>query len=217
VSITFDAPHEIIYGNNLYGDDPDFAKWEQPGAADFFLCDAANYGLFAGGTAFAAAVAAEDVSSGDIMFSLPDTTTDWYVVLSNEDHVVNKQGVEAEIAVYYGVTDAPDPPLAESRFELRQNAPNPLESTTSIRYTVPSSGSSHARSHVSLRIYDPTGRRVRTLVQGIRGPGSYRALWDGSTDAGVPAASGVYLYRLEVRPRSGDELLTGTKALTLSR
>jgi hypothetical protein len=45
------------------------------------------------------------------------------------------------------------------------------------------------------------GRLVRSLDLGSRNAGFYQrpgaaARWDGATDAGEPAASGVYTYRL---------------------
>jgi flagellar hook assembly protein FlgD len=48
-----------------------------------------------------------------------------------------------------------------------------------------------------LTIYDPLGRRVRTLVDADQGPGTYQAAWDGTDSKGRPAASGVYFVRLE--------------------
>jgi hypothetical protein len=37
-------------------------------------------------------------------------------------------------------------------------------------------------------------------VDGIRGPGSHEAVWDGRDAGGISVGSGVYLYRL----RAGD-------------
>ncbi|NMC43701.1 MAG: hypothetical protein GYA46_07270, partial [candidate division Zixibacteria bacterium] len=41
------------------------------------------------------------------------------------------------------------------------------------------------------------GQTVRTLVHGPKEAGSYRITWDGTDDAGRPAATGVYFYRLQ--------------------
>ncbi len=80
------------------------------------------------------------------------------------------------------------PPMT---FELHQNVPNPFNPTTNIRFDVPP-----ASGTVTLRIYDVSGRLVRTLVNGPLSAGQKTVVWDGLNDAGVPAAAGLYLYRL---------------------
>ncbi len=42
------------------------------------------------------------------------------------------------------------------------------------------------------------GQVVRTLVEGIRPSAVHAITWDGRDDSGVEAASGSYLYRLEI-------------------
>jgi flagellar hook assembly protein FlgD len=49
---------------------------------------------------------------------------------------------------------------------------------------------------VSLRIYDVTGRLIRTLVDGPQTPGDKKVVWDARDDRGHEVASGVYFYRL---------------------
>jgi hypothetical protein len=75
---------------------------------------------------------------------------------------------------------------------MRQNSPNPFGEFTSVAYGIPGSGSA-----VRLRVYDTSGRLVATLVDGFKQPGYHTATWNGRTDAGKAAASGVYFYRLE--------------------
>jgi len=77
--------------------------------------------------------------------------------------------------------------------------PNPFNPVTEIAYGIPSSAGVY---RVSLKIYDATGRRVKTLVDAARGPGTYRVVWDGRDQRGVQAASGVYFYRLAWRGRA---------------
>ena len=50
--------------------------------------------------------------------------------------------------------------------------------------------------HVRLQIFNLRGALVRTLVDGVREPGSYRLQWQGDDDHGRPVASGFYFYRL---------------------
>ncbi len=46
-------------------------------------------------------------------------------------------------------------------------------------------------------VYDVTDREVRRLVDGRQAAGYYRVVWDERTEDGAPAATGVYLCRLE--------------------
>jgi len=83
---------------------------------------------------------------------------------------------------------------AVPRTHMEQNYPNPFNPTTTITFTL------GARGHVELIVYDVAGRRIRTLVSGVRSAGStYPAEWDGRDDGGRPVASGVYFYRLTTR------------------
>jgi hypothetical protein len=77
------------------------------------------------------------------------------------------------------------------RWALAQNAPNPCNGSTEIRFDVARTG------HVSIRIYNVAGRLVRTLVSEPRAPGKYTAHWNGRNDSGARAASGVYFYRMD--------------------
>lgn len=73
-----------------------------------------------------------------------------------------------------------------SRISLMQNYPNPFNPSTTIEYALPNSG------RVSLKIYDPLGQEVATLVNEEMNPGTHQVKWDA---IGMP--SGVYFYRLQ--------------------
>lgn len=73
---------------------------------------------------------------------------------------------------------------------LGQNTPNPFNPTTMINFSL------GAREHVTVSVYDASGRLVRTLLDETRGAGSHDVQWDGRDDAGVTVGSGVYFYRL---------------------
>jgi hypothetical protein len=77
---------------------------------------------------------------------------------------------------------------------LHQNAPNPFNPTTTIRY------STSGKARVSIRIYNGAGQLVRTLVDQLADPGGHVVTWDGLSNSGKPVSSGVYFYRLA----SGD-------------
>ena len=62
---------------------------------------------------------------------------------------------------------------------------------TKISFVVPDGGAS-----VSLRIYDVSGRLVRTLVDGFESAGTRSYSWNGTDDQGRSVASGTYYYEL---------------------
>ncbi len=79
------------------------------------------------------------------------------------------------------------------RFSLSQNAPNPFNPTTTIRFSLPEPG------RASLTVYDHNGRLVRKLVNGAMSAGTHEIAWGGRDALGRLAGSGVYLYRLASR------------------
>ena len=91
-----------------------------------------------------------------------------------------------------GVTGIDPEPLVPDAYALYQNAPNPFNPTTEIRYDVPATG-----GRVTLRVYDVDGRLVRTLVDEVQAEGARSVVWDGKNSRGDGVATGVYFYRLE--------------------
>ncbi len=81
--------------------------------------------------------------------------------------------------------------------ELEQNYPNPFNPVTTVRYRLP------VRSRVTLRLYDLLGREIRTLVDEIQEAGNRTIDWNSLNGRGIPASSGVYVYRLEVSTLDG--------------
>ncbi|MDP8211560.1 MAG: C25 family cysteine peptidase [Candidatus Stygibacter australis] len=78
-----------------------------------------------------------------------------------------------------------------------QNYPNPFNPETLIRYELPEAG------NVTLEVYNVKGQMVRNLVQEYKQAGSYEVCWDGRSEEGYDAASGIYLYRLRY---GGEEI-----------
>jgi len=87
----------------------------------------------------------------------------------------------------------PPPPVASfvpTVTSVFQNVPNPFNPVTTVQYDVAMAG------NVTIRIYDVSGRLVRTLVDTHQAPGRYTAQWNGTDDRGVGVTSGVYFYRM---------------------
>jgi hypothetical protein len=74
---------------------------------------------------------------------------------------------------------------------LSQNYPNPFNPVTVIPFSL------EERGHVSINVYDVSGRLVRTLVNEVRETGIHSDVtWDGRNSTGDPVASGIYFYKL---------------------
>jgi len=72
------------------------------------------------------------------------------------------------------------------RPQLAQNYPNPFNPTTTIQFTLDQA------SDVTLEVFNITGQRVATLVQGSLSAGSHRHSFNASG-----LSSGIYMYRLK--------------------
>ena len=71
-------------------------------------------------------------------------------------------------------------------FRLFQNYPNPFNPSTSIKYTIPSSG------NVTLEIFDVTGKILYSDNMGYQSAGTHKFDFNGSN-----FASGIYFYELK--------------------
>jgi beta-glucanase (GH16 family) len=100
------------------------------------------------------------------------------------------------------VSGAPDGGAA-GHHELAACQPNPFTSSTVIRYVLPRAETVH------LRVFDVSGRLVRTLVPGERMPaGPQQISWDGRDGSGRRVRSGVYFYRLDAGSFSDTKRVT---------
>jgi hypothetical protein len=85
---------------------------------------------------------------------------------------------------------------------LAQNAPNPFNPTTKIRFSLEQAG------RARLAVYDARGRLVRRLADEEFAAGPQEVLWNGRDEGGSPLASGVYLYRLETAEKVISKRMT---------
>lgn len=109
-------------------------------------------------------------------------------------HAVWTEYASAKNSVWYQVFDFNNPFNAVdnssdknnlTRFELSQNYPNPFNPTTTIQYTVTAYGS------VNVAVYNVLGKKVATLVNEVKTPGTYSVNFN-ATD--LP--SGIYFYKI---------------------
>lgn len=80
------------------------------------------------------------------------------------------------IRVFQDLEVGTAPHMAEGQMDLglHQNYPNPFHHSTSISYSTNQAG------HVILEVYDACGRKINTLVDEHRNPGTYQVTFDAS-------------------------------------
>jgi hypothetical protein len=88
--------------------------------------------------------------------------------------------------------------IAQPKFGLSQNYPNPCNPETTIEYSLAQS------CDVTLKIYNMAGQLIKTLVHEYQQAGYYNIMWYGDNNAGQEVASGVYFYRI----KAGDFVST---------
>jgi hypothetical protein len=94
-------------------------------------------------------------------------------------------------------------------FALLQNYPNPFNPSTTISYGLP------MQATVQVKIFNMLGQEIATLVDGPQPGGSYSISWNGNSNAGHAASSGVYVYRLEAKTADGKTITSVKKMLLL--
>jgi hypothetical protein len=97
--------------------------------------------------------------------------------------------------------------VSPDTYALSQNYPNPFNPSTVVSFQLPSV------SFVSLKVFDVTGKEVARLVEGNKDRGRHEVRWN------TTSPSGIYFYRLQVRPLSGGRAgeLVETKKMVLLR
>jgi hypothetical protein len=90
-------------------------------------------------------------------------------------------------------------------YKLYNNYPNPFNPQTTIKYDLQKSG------RVVIEIFNLLGRKIKTLLNEEKVAGIYIAIWNGTTDKGTTAASGIYFYRMKT------ENFSNTKKMILIR
>ncbi len=102
-------------------------------------------------------------------------------------------GDDSPLAVFGGTFSGGEYEAPTRESVLLQNVPNPFGAGgTTISFNV-----TRSTLNVSLKVYDLTGRLVRTLTSGERLSGSHSVEWDGRGDDGSQVANGLYFYHLE--------------------
>jgi hypothetical protein len=92
------------------------------------------------------------------------------------------------------------------QYALFQNYPNPFNPSTVISYVIPKA------AYVHLAVYNVLGQQVATLVDEELRANNYQFTWTPSR-----LSSGIYFYRILVRPQDNIAVFTDVKKLLLMK
>jgi hypothetical protein len=118
--------------------------------------------------------------------SVIDTVSGWYTPSVYGDLILSTFVV--------GIEEPSTRPTVPRTFSLNQNIPNPFSVSvggTQILYQI------SEPVHISLRIYDVSGKLVKTLVNGIEKPGIKSLIWNGKDERGNEVSTGIYFIRMK--------------------
>jgi len=77
------------------------------------------------------------------------------------------------------------------QFRLFQNYPNPFNAETIIRYSL------KRQSRINIKVYNGSGQKIATLIDGNHPAGEFSIKWNGENDQGQTVATGIYFVRFQ--------------------
>jgi hypothetical protein len=199
---TFDRT--ILWGNCTIGSNSAQAYVDSGNSVIFNCSNVANYGFAGLGTVdygdsvtyglpfFCETIVCDPGGTIEGNFTLAENSA--ASPDSNPCHVL----IGAHPVAKCNPTHIPVVPELPVKTVLRHCAPNPFNPTTTIQFDLAS------QTQVSLRIYDVSGRLVKTLIHKVMPQARHRITWDGDDNHGNRVATGVYFLRLS----AGDAVQT---------
>lgn len=145
-----------------------------------------DYNIGAGGSVTAAFVMAGGTSEADLLNNVAQARS----IYDGDELCATVVGVDESA----GIVPTPN--------RLAQNVPNPFNPRTSISFELDRAGM------VLLEVFEPSGRRVKTLVQGVEESGAHVVTWDGTDDLGQDVPSGMYFYTLRAAGQTVSRKMT---------
>jgi hypothetical protein len=115
-------------------------------------------------------------------------------------HNIKKSGLYTPALSVDTEDDPQTAPLAATVFPP---TPNPFSPRVDLPFAVPAGGDA-----VTVRVFDVTGRAVRTLADGKFPAGQFRLAWDGRTADGRRLSPGQYFATIQIGAKRFTQKLT---------
>jgi len=172
---------DLIAASNtapIYGKSGTYLRYPNGfGAATRYATQYSGFGSDSARVVFMA-FSFNDIEEGGERLQLTENTVEGYFGL---EPCYDATSVEVD-------PTAPAPAVPNRLF---QNAPNPFNPETTIRYSVSTPGK------VTIRIFNAAGALVRTLVDQAQTAGSHTVRWNATDNSGRRLGSGVFFYEIQ--------------------
>ena len=182
IQVNYDLPVDLMNGRDYYGNPrSEYAEPLDGGTADFFIVDAANWGLYQAGEEFDCYEPILAESSGVVWFYAPHTD-DWYIVFSGDRHQGLETFADATISLWKhdgtGINGGVVPAFEAAVY------PNPCMNQASLSFATAAPGITE------VVLYDIHGRVVETLCDELLEAGSHNLTLETSA-----LSSGLYFVK----------------------
>jgi len=101
-------------------------------------------------------------------------------------------------------TSVPAELASPENFIVSRNYPNPFNPETTISYELP------AAAMIDVTVFDAQGKEVSRVLASSQPAGRHSVHWNGTNSQGHPVTSGVYFYRMIIRPIQADQKIHTT-------
>jgi len=135
--------------------------------------------------------------TGKLVEGISPTSIDWRVLFENETDLYNADWVSGFVDIEVaGALETLEASPAAIRIETPM--PNPFRNSVRLAYVLDGGASQTAM----IRVLDVAGRSLRSFPLVDSAPGHHEIVWDGTDYHGIPAANGIYFFRLISGPRT---------------
>jgi hypothetical protein len=113
-------------------------------------------------------------------------------ILIDWDHIKENIGIRFYTAIYTpdSLTGVSEPPSILNDYDLKQNFPNPFNSSTQIKFVIPNT------SLVTIKVYNLLGKEITVLLNQELPHGSYTINWEARDEKNYSLPSGIYFIKL---------------------
>jgi len=144
----------------------------------------------------------------DMEYPKSESTFEAHIIL--DDGKV-KFGEEPNNGLIKKISDEEDVSIS-GEYQLFGNYPNPFNPSTTIRYSTP------FVSNISLKIYDISGRLVKSFESNSQSAGNHEFVWNGTNELENKVSSGIYFYKLKALSLEGNgKVFEKTSKLSLMK
>jgi hypothetical protein len=136
-------------------------------------------------------------ASGNYSFQLPggsqsvEVSFPSYLTDTQAVAIVDAATTTHNVALVSAVTGVGGTGAGGARLAVSDARPNPTRGAATVELTLPRA------ADVTVEVFDPAGRRVKTLTENALPAGLNRVTWDGVDSNGRAVGAGTYVYRIE--------------------